>query len=62
MGNSVPHNTENATPTSSRLLKRNAASRLTTDSSCTSALSDGHLVYSSVKERMPQTTRNARKK
>ena len=33
MGNSVPHSTENATPTSSRLLKRKAASRLTTDSS-----------------------------
>ena len=28
IGNSVPHSTENAMPTSSRLLKRNAASRL----------------------------------
>jgi hypothetical protein len=44
IGKSVPHSTENAIPTSSRLLKRNAASRLSTDSSCTSALSDGHLV------------------
>ena len=44
IGNSVPHSTENAMPTSSRLLNRNAASRLTTDSSCTSALSEGQRV------------------
>ena len=44
IGKSVPHSTENAMPTNSRLLKRNAASRLTIDSSSTSASSSGHLV------------------
>ena len=44
IGNSVPHRTENAIPTSSRLLNRNAASRLSIDSSWTSASSSGHRV------------------
>ena len=44
IGNSVPHSTENAMPTSSRLLNRNAASRLSIDSSCTSASSSGQRV------------------
>jgi hypothetical protein len=44
IGNSVPQSTEKAMPTSSRLLKRNAASRLTIDSSSTSASSRGQRV------------------
>ena len=62
IGKSVPHSTENAIPTSSRLLNRNAASRLSMDSSCTSASSSGHRVYSSVNDSTAATTRNARKK
>ena len=39
IGKSVPQSTENAMPTSARLLKRNAASRLAIDSSCASGSS-----------------------
>ena len=41
MGNRVPNNTENAIPTSSRLLKKKLASRLTIDSSRVSVASSG---------------------
>ena len=44
IGNRVPHSTEKAMPTSSRLLNRNAASRLSIDSSWTSASSRGQRV------------------
>jgi hypothetical protein len=62
IGKSVPHSTENAIPTNRRLLKRNAASRLSTDSSWISAWSSDHRVYKRVNARMHATTRNARKK
>ena len=62
IGNSVPQSTEKAMPTSARLLNRNAASRLSIDSSLASGSRDGHRVYRSVKLRMPATRRNARKK
>src|SRR5262245_17605723 len=62
MGNSVPHKTEKATPTKSRLLNRNAASRLTKDSRFTSASSRSQRVYSRVKESAAAATRNTRKK
>ena len=62
IGKRVPQRTEKATPTSRRLLKRNAASRLSIDSSCTSALSEGQRVYSRVKASTPLIARKARKK
>src|SRR2546422_4773186 len=40
IGNRVPHRTEKAMPTNSRLLKRKLASRLTIDSSLVSAARD----------------------
>ena len=42
IGKSVPHSTENAIPTSTRLLNRNAASRLAIDSRRASGSSRGH--------------------
>src|SRR5207253_4795487 len=62
IGNSVPHNTENAIPMSSRLLNRKLASRLTIDSSRVSAVSNGRRVAYSAKLAIPAAIRNARKK
>src|SRR2546422_76003 len=62
IGNSVPHNTENAIPTNSRLLNRKLASRLTIDSSRASAVSSGSRVAYSVKLAVPATSRKNRKK
>ncbi len=62
IGKRVPHRTEKAMPTKSRLLKRKAASRLTMLSRATSASSLSQRVYSSVKDRMPAASRKPRKK
>ena len=61
MGKSVPHNTENARPMSSRLLNRKLASRLTIDSSVASACSSGSRVTYSTAVAAVAATRKKRK-
>jgi hypothetical protein len=60
-GNSVPHSTANAMTIRIRLLNRNAASRLTMDSSRDSAASIGQRYASSPKPTTAASTRKTRK-
>ena len=62
IGNRVPQRTENAIPTSSRLLNRKLASRLTMDSSLASASRSGSRVAYSAKLAVPAAIRKKRKK
>src|SRR5688572_15456744 len=60
IGKRVPQSTENAIPTRSRLLNRDADSRLTIDASSTSAPSSGHRVERRVKAQTPRAIREPR--
>src|SRR2546429_9687711 len=62
IGNSVPHRTEKAIPTNSRLLKRKLASRLTIDSSLASAVSSGRRLADHAERGTPAAIKKKREK